>query len=310
MTTEQALAQRIRELRRRHFGPRGKAEFARRLGISPQEYERYERGTVPPGEVLVRMCELTGEDLQWLLVGVSGRAAMVITGTRARHQQLLARLAQLLDEKPELAGPVEAFVDLLVRGAHLQARQRRELPGPAGEQLVPIFEPQELPLDRPPGAARGFNGDLALAQRDKLDESAPRQRALLAEPASIYDESTFHSVELVYVERTGGAGRQYLVARQIASCFPGLFGVRLSDDTMNPMFRTGDIALVSACNPARPGRPALCRMSGEPPACCRIWLGQNQSEIQLGRLCDGKIERVPLVQLRWSLEVLYRLTAA
>lgn len=146
---EQALARRIRELRRRHFGPQGKELFATRLGLSLEEYGRFEQGVVPPGEVMVRMCEATGEDLQWLLTGVAARRTMVIAGTRGRHQDLLARLARLLDERPQLAAPVEAFVDLLTQGEPAHAEEAPALPGPSHQHLVPILEPQELPRTLP-----------------------------------------------------------------------------------------------------------------------------------------------------------------
>jgi len=111
-SAEKALTERIRQLRRRHFGAGGKAEFARRLDLPLEEYERFERGRLPPGDVMLRMCELTGEDLQWLLTGVAARGTVVISGTRGRHQDFLTRLARLLDEKPTLAAPLEAFVEL------------------------------------------------------------------------------------------------------------------------------------------------------------------------------------------------------
>ena len=322
-----ALAERIREIRRRHFGARGKPEFARRLGVTDEEYERYERGLVPPGELLVRICELTGEDLQWLLVGVPSRQTVIISGARSRHRELLTRLARMLDESPELAAPVEAFVDLLAEGQQVRSRVVAELPAAAGPVLVPIFAPRELPYSlpggRPPGAGRGEeaaqNGrELAPWVADDMGLVVPEARvtitaceaARLAEPASEYDEAAARPVELVTAVADRGEPRQYLRGSQIGACFPDLFGVRIEDDEMSPMFRAGDALLVTLRARARVGRPALCRLDGPPHACCRIYLGEDEGGVQLGRLADGELERVPRDRVRWSLEVLYRVRAA
>jgi len=42
-----------------YAGTRGKASFAREIGISPSTYDYYENSRVPPADVLVRISELT-----------------------------------------------------------------------------------------------------------------------------------------------------------------------------------------------------------------------------------------------------------
>lgn len=306
---EQALAERIRELRRRHFGPRGKATFAERLDLSLEEYERFERGTVPPGEVLVRMCEATGEDLQWLLTGVASRGTVVISGTRNRHQELLTRLARLLDAHPRLAAPIEAFVDLLARGEEVRAEARPALPVPEAGALIPVFEPHELPATLP-GDDDGPGG-FPLAPPPGEWQMGERATAQLAEPAGAYEPDAFRAVELVSL--AGDASRpprQFIHSREIAACFPGIFGVRLADDAMRPMFRAGDAALAAVGAPARVGRPALCRLRNEREVRCRVWLGEDGGYVQLGRLADGELERHSPEDVCWSLEVLFRLAPA
>ena len=302
---EKALAQRIRELRRRQYGPRGKAEFARRLGVPPDEYERYERTTIPPGDVLVRMCEATGEDLQWLLTGVASRGTVVISQARTRHQDLLTRLAQLLDDKPALAAPVEAFVDLLVRGETAQTEIARQLPMPTPRDLIPIFDDDSLPLHLPTKGA-----PLVLAASFANASVTLRQAASLAEPASEYERDALRPIELLTLQAEDGTDRQCVCSSEIAGCFPDMFGVRLHDSAMAPMFGDGDAALASPGSIARIGRPALCRLADDPRVRCRIWLGEDEAGVHLGRLADGAMEHVERANVCWSLEVLYRLAAA
>jgi len=304
-SAEKALTERIKQLRRRHFGPGGKAEFARRLDLSLEEYERFERGTLPPGDVMLRMCELTGEDLQWLLTGVASRGTVVISGTRGRHQDFLARLARLLDEKPALAAPLEAFVELLVRGEQAGREAAQALPVSEPQDLIPIFEADELP-DELPAPEEGQFWLVAVGQSAPL---ADEQAAELAEPASEYDSQALQTVRLVSGRTEDGRVHRFVRSREVAGCFPGMFGVRLGDDTMAPMFQAGDAVLVTVGEAPKIGQPALCKLAGEPVR-CRIWLGQDEQVVHLGRFSDGEHEQVPCDRLRWSVEVLYRLSLA
>ena len=101
------ICERIRQLRVEFAGPRGKAAFARELGISSSTYDYYETKRVPPADVLVRMAEVTRVDLRWLLTG-DERAAGGPTGHPA-----VVRAAELLRDHPQYAPALAAFVDLL-----------------------------------------------------------------------------------------------------------------------------------------------------------------------------------------------------
>lgn len=306
-SSEQALAKRIRELRRRHFGPRGKAMFAQRLGLPVDEYSRFERGTIPPGDVLVRMCEATGEDLQWLLTGVASRGTVVISGARHRHSELLARIANLLSQKPQLAAPLEAFVDLLMRGEEARAVTAPELPWPKIDNLIRIFETDDVPESLPSPDAP--DRPLLVPAAEAALSRQPTAHVLY-EPAMSYTSSSAKSVKLVKFATSGGHTCVCMEDAEIARCFPSAFGVRLADDTMAPMFCRGDAAVVAIGSPAQVGRPTVCRLAGESRARCRIWLGRDAGQVHLGRLADGEMEQVPPDRVQWALEALFRLAPA
>jgi len=305
----QALAKRIKELRRRHYGARGAAECARRLGVSSEDYARFERGAIPPPDVLVRMCELTGEDLQWLLTGVASRGTVVISGTRTRHQELLTNLARLLDETPGLAAPVEAFVDLLTRSRRVEAEPLRQLPEPPPWPLIPIFQPDELPLRLPASAGARLGDAFPLVPTLVAAHVTLRERRALVEPAGKYDPASAWPVDVLTLQVGPETVRQCIDRATMAQSFPGMFGVRLADETMAPMFCGGDVALVRIGTGPRERFPALCRLTGEAGVRCRLWLGADEQHVSLGRSCDGAIERVERAVVCWSLEVLYRLAA-
>lgn len=309
MTTSHAdLGKRIADLRRRHFGARGKAEFAQRLGIEPNELARYERGKIPPGELLVRICEETGEDLQWLLTGVGSRGTVVISGTRSRHQDLLTRLAAALDRNPALASPVEAFLDLLLSGEQARATQP-QLPPEPQPLWIPIYPADRAP-ERVPRPGEPAQAGAALAPSGDRGAIVAQRPARLIEPAAEIDSERVQTAQIVTVADDHGAAADFVKSVSIARAFPSAFGVVVGDDAMTPMFEPGDIALVAGGMPARPGRAAVCRPAGSAPARCRVWLGEDRGTVAVGRLIDQSEERIPADELAWSLEVLYRLAPA
>jgi len=113
------ICRRIAELRLKAAGPRGKSSFAKQLGISPSTYDYYEHSRTPSAEMLVRIAEVTGADLHWLLTGELGTAAL-----RVEDHPVLRRAASLLADCPDVAGPLAAFVDLLIEARKLPAKEQ------------------------------------------------------------------------------------------------------------------------------------------------------------------------------------------
>ncbi len=323
----EALAQRIRELRRRHFGASGKAAFAQKLGLALEDYAKFEEGVVPPGDVLVRICETTGEDLQWLLTGEAARGAVVISGARHRHRDLITRLAQALDDKPELAAPIEAFVDLMLRGEDARRTALRALQMPSADDLIPLLTARDAPetwpeppiADRPnpdpdgPGPHRPNPGrrPRSLAPGAALRATRP---LLLAEPGaaraalSAVKAEHFSLVEIA--PAAGAAAARFLHVPRLARDFPAALAIELPDDAMSPLLQRGDAALISPEFAPRVGEPAICRLRSLQAAICRVWLSESDDEIIVGRVGDGERERYARSDLCWSAGVLFRLAPA
>jgi len=111
------ICRRVVELRLKAAGPRGKSKFAKQLGISPSTYDYYEGSRIPPAEMLVRIAEVAGADLHWLLTGQPGAAAL-----GAEDHPVLRRVAKLLADCPDAAGALGAFVDLLIEARKFPAK--------------------------------------------------------------------------------------------------------------------------------------------------------------------------------------------
>ena len=104
-----AIIKRIRLLREQYAGSRGKSKFARVLNISPSTYSYYENNRIPPIEILLKICEITEADLDWLLTGRRTEKKFAF----GPNSGLLQRLNKLFTDNPELTKAVLAFIELL-----------------------------------------------------------------------------------------------------------------------------------------------------------------------------------------------------
>lgn len=289
-------------MRRRFYGAQGAARFAEQLGVSLSQYESFERGTVPTPELLVRICECTGEDLQWLLTGVAARSTLVIAETRTRHRDLLTRLAMLLDRHPRAAASVEAFVDLLAATWEFPAPPAAALPAPSPKRWLPLFEADELP--ETVDALRELVSTAPPPDSDPPPRGRRRAPAELSAPAAETLPSSVAALE--YVVEGGGAQRLWIGAADSGDSLLGAFAVRIPDLQMQPIFDPGDAAIVSFSEAPLVGAPAICRLRAEGAVRCRIWLGSTAEAARLGRAADGAIESVGERDLLWAFRVLWR----
>ena len=155
-------------------GPRGKSKFAKEIGVSPSTYDYYEKGRLPPLDMLIRIAEYANADLGWLMTGREGKEAV-----RASHPAV-ARIAKLLADRPDFAAPLAAFVDLLSQTA-------AAFPAPAavdsGAEPVALESAgdQKSPSVAPTAADVGLSGQ-PLPNRPA---APPRQAGIGHPPADI-----------------------------------------------------------------------------------------------------------------------------
>ncbi|MBE3098483.1 MAG: helix-turn-helix domain-containing protein [Planctomycetes bacterium] len=132
--TKSDLSGRLAGLREAVFGPRGRAAFARALGVSPSTYSYYEKGRQPPADLIARAAKVTGADLAWLMTGEGEPFPQPTAGTAdntVSHpgEEVLDRLASALaagdKEGPQVEGrgPMEKAGGIAPRGpSHLDPR--------------------------------------------------------------------------------------------------------------------------------------------------------------------------------------------
>src|ERR1035437_5719268 len=64
-----AMCEPLKQVRVQVCGARGQSHFAALLHLSPSTYNYYEKGRVPPVDVLDRASQVTGAPLLWLIGG-------------------------------------------------------------------------------------------------------------------------------------------------------------------------------------------------------------------------------------------------
>ena len=64
-----AICERLKQVRVQVCGARGQSHFAALLHLSPSTYNYYEKGRIPPVDVLDRASRVTGAPLLWLIRG-------------------------------------------------------------------------------------------------------------------------------------------------------------------------------------------------------------------------------------------------
>jgi transcriptional regulator with XRE-family HTH domain len=134
-----AVIVRIKMLREKQYGNRGKSKFARDLGISVSTYNYYEKNRLPDVDVLVRICEVTGARLEWLILGESACENRFLENQRPprsrdeaqtdfskseKGKKLLEKMNRLLESDGNAFGQVVRFIDLLLEKARLEEQMQ------------------------------------------------------------------------------------------------------------------------------------------------------------------------------------------
>jgi transcriptional regulator with XRE-family HTH domain len=308
---EKAIIERIKLLRTQNSGIRGKSKFARALGISPSTYSYYEHDRVPPITVLLKISEVTGVDLDWLLTGRKTEKTFAF----GSNKPLLEQLDDLLTNSPELAEPVLAFVELLCEKKGLQkelseakaAKANRPgwiaVLGRTAAGIVHFWDQKFLPepkqaITQLDELVRKHTGKTILGSVGGTVAIDLRARALV-------DGLKNRQVSLIQV---GDAEHEQIVefvqCEDIHKLFPDSFALQIDGDSMSPRINDGDIVILSPSVPAAQGQIGIARLANQIGVTCKL-IRTTETEVHLIPINEGyETKVVPKKDLLWALAVL------
>ena len=231
---------------------------------------------MPPAGILVKIADLAGVDLRWLLTGEASEPAV-----SASHPAI-QRAARLLDQSPDAAGPLSAFVDLLAEVHQFPGMGVVEAPDPTpptpAEQSLPAAGEitGEMPLipvlgRSAAGVPQFWSGsdDGGVTQLAELiDQHAGRPIQTVQAAAVDSDEA----VQIVTLRDVGEDGiAQFLRADPIAARYPDAFALRIDGDSMSPEIAHGDLVVLSPSAPAVDGQPAVVQLTDQIGVTCKLY---------------------------------------
>jgi transcriptional regulator with XRE-family HTH domain len=312
---EKAIVQRIRELRTRFTGERGKSKFACALGISPSTYSYYEDNRVPPIETLLAICQITGADLQWLLTGRSSPSAAGLPAG-GPGKALLQQIAAMVSEHPEMVEPIAAFADLLCekKGIQKELTPTQDDAGHRKSGWIPVLGRTAA------GIVHCWSETTLPASGEavtKLDELVRRHTgkkivATVEGPVAVDFElaelSAAVSNTRVSLIRVSGSGQgqvvEFIDCDKIAAVFPDCFALHVDGDSMSPRINDGDIVIASPSVPACDGQPAVAHIADQIGVTCKLirTTPQGVHLIPINEKYDTKV--VPRKNLLWAISVL------
>ncbi len=314
--SEKAIIERIRLLRSRFAGERGKSKFARLLGLSPSTYNYYEKDRIPSIEILLKISEITDINIVWLLTGRENQNKF-LTGEKS---SLLKKIETLLIENPELAQSIEAFVELLCQKKGFEkdltskdspSQSSRPTPRPnwipvlgrtaAGivhfwdEQIIP--EPQQAVVELD-DLVRKHIGKTILG-------SLGGEVSIDLQTQSLMKNITKPQISLVQVDGNDtDQVVQFVECPELQEIFPDSFALQIDGDSMSPRINDCDIVLLSPSIPAVQGHIAVARVENQIGVTCKIirYCQEDVHLIPINEKYDTKV--VEQQDLTWALAVL------
>ncbi|MBN2211522.1 MAG: helix-turn-helix domain-containing protein [Sedimentisphaerales bacterium] len=269
-----AIIARIRQVREMHSGKRGKALFSKQLGLNPSTYNYYENHRVPPAEVLLKISQITGVSMEWLL---TGQVSPADTDERI-PKGLSKKIKNLLDRDPKAGSALEAFVDVLTEKTTIEDHLSQE--PVEGASMIPVLGRTAAGVvhfwDAKRGKPVGLTELAKLIQRyPKVPQIAVDATLCHQQPeASLEDKQ----VKLIQINTPDNQGvSEFIEAPALGGRYPDAFALRIDGDSMSPTIQPGDLVVLSPSFPARPGQPAVIQLKGQIGVTCKIFRRDNDT---------------------------------
>jgi len=311
-------SQRLAWLRRTVFGTRGRAAFARAIGVSPSTYNYYEKGRPAPAELVARAAEVTGADLKWLLTGAGTPFAEPPEkdGDTLLSQQALEILARFsaAGVAPEASAARAGLRALL-------AQVEKTLPASKGawEEHPPALGPSAIPIvGRTAAGLLAAWEDFFAGQDDpevidrlirQVEGKAARRREGDLKPADPHHESEHPSQTTAILTQlsspTPDGVIEFLELPGIARPAPGTFALRVDGDSMAPRLMDGDLVVSHRHASPEAGMAAIVKIRDRVGVTAKLWRpeGDNVHLIPINEAYQPAV--YPRRQILWACRILW-----
>jgi hypothetical protein len=312
-----AVCSRLAGIRRKYYGDRGKARFARALGIRASTYQHYELDRSPPVDLLVLAARLTGTNLEWLITG-EGRMDDSHSGEQLGESAtwlhpLFNRVRKLVDTRPDLAQSISNFL-------HIAEQVAATIPRTATCADETLSTDDLLPVvgSTAAGAAR-FWKEIDPCRKiggeinQRMEELLSRHYARAVRAGGIADsgmEAT-EIASLVQLSQPDELGFvEFLSCPSVKAQHPQAIAWRIDGDSMSPRYNDGDFVIVSPDQPAVDGYPCVAHQSGQIGANCKIYSRSGDDVTLVPVNESARLQRLKVPELAWALRVLYSVRLA
>jgi transcriptional regulator with XRE-family HTH domain len=282
------------------------------LGISASTYSYYENNRLPPIETLLRICEVTGADLEWLLTGQRTEKKLAF----GENSPLFQKLDDLLTKNPELNEAVLAFVELLSekKGIENQLYSKKEpakmkrsgwIPvlGRTAAGIVHFWDQAFLP--EPQQAITELDQLVTKHIGKTIIGSVNGNVSIDLQARPLVENIKNQQVNLI---KLGGPEQEQIVefvqCEEIYKLFPDSFALQIDGDSMSPRINDGDIVILSPSVPAAQGQIAIARLVNQIGVTCKL-IRTTESEVHLIPINERYEPKVvSRNDLLWALAVL------
>jgi len=307
---EKQVISRLIELRTAFAGARGKNRFANALGISASTYNYYENDRLAPVGILLKICEITGVDLHWLLTGHAGG------GLQGSNDPLARKVEQAVAKYPAIRAGVNAFIDLYTQ--NLEAKLVQEglgLQGQADVQRsgwIPILGRTAAGIVHFWDKVNLPKGDVAITELEELVEkyafkdivsSQSGQVSLDVQSRGYISDIANRKASIIHLS-DGPGPVEFIDCGEIKRRFADSFALHVDGDSMSPRLKDGDCVVLSPSIGAVEGQMAVVKLSDQVGVSCKIIRFEGE-DVHLISLNEKYVTRVAAKKdLLWSLAVL------
>ncbi len=331
-----SIIKRIKQLRIQYSGDRGRSKFAQAIDLTPSTYSYYEHDRLAPIETLLKMCRLTGCDLQWLLTGQKNPDIIhKKTHLSKIPVNLLAKMSSILSEDVGLATTIDNFLELLIKKNQL----KRELNIESVTDFTPLDNNNS---DLPTISSNDFTNLIPILGRTAAgivhcwpDELLPTGEEAVTELSDLINAHFYASgnlqqpksikktitadtassssdcnkqVEFIQINTsTEALGTEFIRHEQIKELFPDCFGLRIDGDSMSPKIEDGDIVLLSPSVPATQGQIAIIKIKKQIGVTCKLVRYEDKSAHLIAINEKYPTKTINQQNILWSLGVLYHI---